>query len=109
MNKPLTAMEMVDKKQRDKKFKQKRKLFDDSESERSESSSEEESNNKINSLQGKKSNVVKKIIFNEPIHHKKKENPIEKDPFPKEIEEILNSKKNELEFIIQNDKREYDI
>ena len=101
-------MEMVEKKQRDKKFRHKRKLFDDSEPDKSESSSEEEIIHE-NPIHGKKSNVVKRMIYNEPTQPKRKEKSEEKDPFPKEIEDILNQKKNELDFIIQNYKREFDI
>lgn len=104
--KPLTAMEMVERKMKEKKMK----LFDDFESDPSEPSSDEEPVQKVVQKQGKKSNVVKRMIFNQPSEPAPKPKAAEpKDIISPELEQILTQKKNELDFIIQNDKREYEI
>ncbi|CAI2386820.1 unnamed protein product [Moneuplotes crassus] len=103
--KPLTAMEMVEKKMKERT----KKLFDDFESDQSENSSEEEVAPKVTQKQGKKSNVVKRMIYNEKSETAPKPKPQKQEGIPKELEEILNQKKRELDFVIQNYKREYDM
>ena len=91
-NKPQSAMEMIDKKAQNAKFK-KRKLFDVSDSDQSDNSDEDpEPVHKPVQNKGTKSGVVKRMIYNEPVQKKKAIREERKDTIPKEIEEILNQK-----------------
>jgi hypothetical protein len=100
-----SAMQMIDQKANAQKPK-KRKLFDDSESEQSDSDQEDVEKLVKQENKGGKSNVVKRMIYNEqekPVIKKEA-----KDQIPVEIEQIMHVRANEHNVVVKKYKKEYD-
>lgn len=98
-------MTMIDQKANAQKSK-KRKLFDDSNSEQSDSDQEDAEKQVKQINKGGKSNVVKRMIYNEkdkPIVNKKET----KDQIPEEIEQIMNDRAKQHNDIVNKYKKEY--
>jgi hypothetical protein len=100
-----SAMQMIDQKANAQKPK-KRKLFDDSESEQSDSDQEDVEKLVKQENKGGKSNVVKRMIYNE------QEKPVVKkevkDQIPVEIEQIMHVRANEHNVVVKKYKKEYE-
>jgi hypothetical protein len=100
-----SAMQMIDQKANAQKPK-KRKLFDDSESEQSDSDQEDVEKLVKQESKGGKSNVVKRMIYNEqekPVVKKEA-----KDQIPVEIEQIMHIRANEHNIVVKKYKKEYE-
>lgn len=103
-----TAAEMMDQREQERKWHNKRKLFDDSES---DEGSEEETQVKQNAKRDKEnmSGVVKKMIYGVQETKKPLTSKTNSEQIPEALTQILEKRAKELDKCIGSHKKEYEI